>query len=311
MKEKDTTGIIRNGSKVDYLMGELKNFQDIARHIKPLSGEIPALPGIDIYGEVIPYNGIVGGDHIVYVDFNKRYDLDQRIQDALLENRTEVGNRLKLNKRRAGVLVADVSGHNITDALLSAMLHQAFLTGVQYELKHYGEVTSGLFEILNTRFHNSSSLSKFITLLYGEIWDNGNFRFVNAGHPPPVVFSNKYEKIIKICHHQVIHFPPIGTLPSGDDIDSSRYFSRLGYKKKYSVTEINLMGQGDILLLYTDGLSEHCRDDDCSFFPDQLQEILKRIKNYSAKDIYSHIKEELLKFALPSDDISFVVIKKL
>lgn len=305
------TGAIRNGSKVDYLQGELKNFQDIALHIKPLSGEIPFIPGIDIYGEVIPYNGIVGGDHIVYVDFNKRYDLDQRIKDALQDNRMEAAKKLRLNKRRAGVLVADVSGHNITDALLSAMLHQAFLTGIQYELKHYGEVTSGLFEILNTRFHNSSSLKKFITLLYGEIWDNGNFRFVNAGHPPPVVFSNKYEKIIKICGNQVIHFPPIGTLPSDDDIDSSRYFSRLGYKKKYSITEINLMGQGDILLLYTDGLSEHCCDDDCSFFPDRLQNILKQIKNDSAKEIYYQLKEEILKFAPPSDDISFVVIKKL
>ncbi|NIM11226.1 MAG: SpoIIE family protein phosphatase [Candidatus Aminicenantes bacterium] len=302
---------IKNGSKVDYLLSELKNFQDIARHIKPLSGEIPQINGIDIYGEVIPFNGIVGGDHIIYVDFNKRYDLDHRIQEAQKQNRQDIVEKLELNKRRAGVLVADAAGHNITDALLSAMLHQAFLTGVQYELKDNGEVTADLFEILNTRFFNSSSITKFITLIYGEIWDNGHFRFVNAGHPPPVVFSNKYDKLIKVCYEQVIHFPPIGTMPSREDVDSRRHFSHLGYKKKYSVHSINLMGEGDILLLYTDGLSEHCDEKNCLYFAERLEDTLKRIKNESASDIYAQIKENLLSFAEPSDDITFVVIKKV
>jgi serine phosphatase RsbU (regulator of sigma subunit) len=302
---------IRNGSSVDFLLGELKNFQEIAGYIKPSSGEIPTVNGIDIYGDVIPFNGIVGGDHIIYVDFNKRYDLDHRILVAQRQNRWDVAEKLKLNKRRAGVLVADAAGHNITDALLTAMLHQAFLTGVQYELKDNGEVTADLFEILNNRFFNSSSITKFITLIYGEIWDDGYFRFVDAGHPPPVVFSNKYDKLIKICYKQIIHFPPIGTMPSGEDIDSRRYFSRLGYKKKYSVSELNLMGQGDILFLYTDGFSEHRSEEESFYFSDRLEETLKRIKNNSARDIYLELKEDLLKFARPSDDLTYVVIKKV
>jgi serine phosphatase RsbU (regulator of sigma subunit) len=302
---------IKNGSSVDFLQSELKNFQEIANNIKPSSGEIPQIPGIELYGEVIPYNGIVGGDHIIYVDFNKRYDLDHRIQVSQHQNRQDIVKKLLLNKRRAGVLVADAAGHNITDALLTAMLHQAFLTGVQYELKHDGEVTTGLFEILNTRFFNSSSVTKFITLIYGEIWDNGNFRFVSAGHPPPVVFSNKYEKLIKVCHNQIVNFPPIGTMPSDEDFDSRMHFSYLGYKKRYSINVINLMGLGDILLLYTDGFSEHSDEKETDFFPDRVEEILKRIKNESARNIYFQLKEELLAFAAPEDDITFVVIKKV
>ena len=225
MEDKNSESSIKNGKSVDFLLGELRNFQDIARHIKPSPGEIPTINWIDIYGDVIPLNGIVGGDHIIYIDFNKRYDLDQRIREAQKNNRPDIAEQLQLNKRRAGVMVADVSGHNITDALLGAMLHQAFLTGVQYELKHYGEVTAGLFEILNTRFFNSSSVRKFITLIYGEIWNDGSFRFVNAGHPPPVVFSNKFDKLIKVCKNQIVNFPPTGTMPSGDDVDSSKLFS--------------------------------------------------------------------------------------
>jgi len=310
MEDRNGETSIKNGKSVDFLLGELENFQDIARHIKPSPGEIPNINWIDIYGDVIPLNGIVGGDHIIYIDFNKRYDLDKRIREAQKHNRPDIAEQLQLNKRRAGVMVADVSGHNITDALLGAMLHQAFLTGVQYELKHYGEVTAGLFEILNTRFFNSSSVTKFITLIYGEIWDDGGFRFVDAGHPPPVVFSKKFDKLIKVCNDQIVNFPPIGTMPSDDDIDSSKLFSYLGYKKKYSINRISLMGSGDILFLYTDGFSEHANEEGTDYFPDRLEQVLKRIKNDSARDIYFQIKEDLLAFAKPADDITFVVIKK-
>lgn len=311
MKDTILEANIKNGNNLDFLLNELKNFQEIARHIKPSSGEIPEVPGIEIYGEAIPFNGIVGGDHIIYVDFDRRYDLDRRIRVAQSHNQPGIVEKLQLNKRRAGILLADAAGHNITDALMSAMLHQAFLTGVQYELKRYGEVTTGLFEVLNTRFFNSSSLTKFITLIYGEIWDNGDFRFVNAGHPPPVVFSNKYDKLIKVCKQQIINFPPIGTLPPGDDIDAGRFFSRLGYKKKYSINKISLMGSGDILLLYTDGFSEHSTDTDVGYFPDRVGETLKRIKHYSARDIFFRLKDDLLSFAQPADDITFVIIKKV
>ena len=191
------------------------------------------------------------------------------------------------------------------------MLHQAFLTGVQYELYHYGEVTTGLFEILNTRFFNSSSVTKFLTLIYGEIWDNGNFRFLSAGHPLPVVFSNKYEKMIKVCHDRIVSFPPIGTMPSGEDIDSRMLFSLLGYKKRYSINVIDLMGWGDILLLYSDGFSEHANEREIDYFPDRVETLLKQIKNESASDIYFKLKEDLLAFAAPADDITFVVIKKV
>ncbi len=301
----------REDEKLRILRSELDNFQDIVRYIKPSSGDIPMIPGIDVYGEVIPYNNLVGGDHIIYVDFNKRYDIDKRIAEAIRNNRPDVAERLELNKKRAGVLVADVSGHKITDAMLSAMLHQAFLLGVQYELKAHGEVTTELFESLNTRFFNSSSFSKFITLIYGEIREDGTFRFINAGHPLPVVFSYKFNKLNKVCRDKVIHYPPMGSLPSRDDIDCQRNFSRMGYKKRYSVTDIQLMGMWDILFLFTDGLSDHVNDEDEFYFPEHFEKLVRDVKDESAHTIYNRVKEDLLKFAKPMDDIALVVIKKI
>ena len=83
------------------LTGELKNFQEIARNIMPAPGEVPTLQGIEVYGGTIPLNGTVGGDHIIYVDFKKRYDLQERIRQAAAEGRMEVVAQLERCKRKA------------------------------------------------------------------------------------------------------------------------------------------------------------------------------------------------------------------
>ena len=128
---------------------------------------------------------------IIYLDFNKRYKLDRRIERAVRKERLEVAEKLRELKGRAGILLADVSGHRMTDALLAAMLHQAFLTGAYYELDRYGEITTRLFEHINTRFYRTTAVSKYFTMLYGEILERGRFRFISAGHQPPAIFSRE------------------------------------------------------------------------------------------------------------------------
>ena len=294
-------------SSVRRLSGELENFQDIARHIRPDAGEIPQLAGLDIYGETMPLNGVIGGDHIMFVDFDRRYDLDARIEQAKEKGRLDVVAGLEACRHKAGIGILDVSGHQITDALLAAMMHQAFLLGVIYELDYSGNITERLFENLNTRFYKSSSVSKFLTFLYGEIYEDGSFKFLSAAHPPPVVFSQKYDKIVTIPDPS--SFPPIGTLPLRSDIDRRNNKSVLGYKDPYRLNEIDLIGSGDIMLIYTDGLSEHEKDEE-EYFPTHVENVLRVHKHESAKDIFEALKADLLDFNDPDDDISFVVIKR-
>ncbi len=310
VKRTEKRGNVFSGKGIDFMKEELENLHEIVGAIKPSSGEIPHLNGIDIFGGSVPLNGIAGGDHIIYIDFNKRYDLDVRINDAKENGDLRIAENLCSLRQKAGILIADVSGHKTTDASMAAMLHQAFMVGVLYELKIFGEVTSELFEILNSRFYKSSAFSKFITMIYGEISTDGTFRFINAGHPSPVVFSNKFNKLMKVCTNKSPSFPPVGTLPSVVDVDSSRNESRLGFKKRYSVNKIHLMGEGDILILFTDGLMEHGIENDIPYFERELDGTVRSIKNLSAKEIYSHILEDMRKYSKASDDISFVVIKK-
>ena len=164
----------------------------------PRPGSVPSLNGIEVYGETIPLNGIVGGDHLIYVDFKKRYDLDARIKVAAEAGRLDIVSNLERCRRMAGIALIDVSGHRATDAMLAAMFHQAFLLGILYELDMSGHVTKRLFENLNQRFHRTSQVNKYITAVHGEISEDFTFRFLLAGHPPPIVFSAEHVRFMDV-----------------------------------------------------------------------------------------------------------------
>jgi serine phosphatase RsbU (regulator of sigma subunit) len=289
------------------LTRELDNFQSIAKYLMPLPGEVPRLNGIDVWGGSLQMNGSVGGDHITYVDFKHRFDLQARIARAREEGRHDVADNLEGCQHKAGIAVIDVAGHQMTDALLAAMLHQAFLLGAIYELDRYGQITRRLFENLNTRFYQSSGTHKYVSVVYGEISEGAKFRFLSAGVPFPVVFSNQHNRFMEVSDHLKMAFPPLGMMPSFV-IDRRVTTSVLGFKERYEMNEWSLMGRGDILLLHTDGLSDH-RTHDQHYFPGRLEQTLREVKHLGAREIYEAIKKDMLAFGPPTDDISLVVIK--
>ncbi len=292
------------------LSGELRNFEQIARGILPRPGSIPVLAGMDISGRILPLNGIVGGDHLIYVDFKTRYDLDARVKKAAEAGRPDVVSNLERCRRKAGIALIDVAGHHGTDAMLAAMFHQAFLMGALYELDISGNITRRLFENLNQRFNRTSSVNKFITMLYGEISEDATFRFLSAAHPSPAIFSAMNDRFMEVNPESHTSFPPLGTFPSKNVVDQRQAErSVLGFKDQYEVNEWTLMGTGDILLLHSDGLVEHARGDE-HYFPDRLEQTIRGAKHLSATDIVHTIIEDLRGFADPVDDVSLVVIKR-
>jgi len=289
---------------------ELENFQDMTSYIKPGPGDVPTLQGFDICGASLPLNGVVGGDHTIYLDFKQRYDLEARIAVAMEQERLEVVESLIKCQRMVGVALVDVSGHRVTDALLAAMFHQAFLLGALYELDVFGGITTRLFENLNTRFYNSSSAHKYLTMLYAEITEDASFRFLSAAHPAPLVFSNLNDRFMEVREDDCITSPPVGTMPSSDVIDRKETESVLGFKGRYEWNEWKLMGRGDILLLSTDGLLEHS-DGDIDYVPDRLEQVVRDTKCANASDIVQAITGDMRTFATPTDDVSVVVIKRM
>jgi serine phosphatase RsbU (regulator of sigma subunit) len=148
-------------------------------------------------------------------------------------------------------------------------------------------------------------------MIYGEIESNGDFRFISAGHPLPKIFSNEYNKIVNIDNLNLINFPPIGTLPSESDIDGKITKSVLGYKKRYSVNSLSVMGQGDILILFTDGFTEQ-QNGELNYTLERLEKKLKSVKHLSANEIFKNIKADFNEYCrFQDDDATMVIIKKL
>ena len=302
-------------NKVDFDEELHRAAQYLAQRLMPAAGAIPRIPGIEIHGMTIPLNGVAGGDLITYVNFEDRFDLDVRIQSAFADKQEAVAQMLQGLKRKGGILVADVAGHDFTDAARALLLHQAFHTATLYEIDLYGEITVRLFEQVNTRFCKSSTLrnlaaardaSSFITLIYGEISHTGRFRFVNAGHPAPLVFSREYNRLVDISQDRLVSYPPIGLQPTEDNPDARKYQRALGYKKRYTANELNLMGQGDLLFLYTDGLLDPCS----AFTEVQLAKVASEARDGSAKEICEQIVRVRQAACEQTDDLSLVVIKR-
>ncbi|MEJ2110118.1 MAG: PP2C family protein-serine/threonine phosphatase [Acidobacteriota bacterium] len=319
-EKKSVVEVVSNGSGLNLSEKDLNQelhsgAEYTALHLIPSPGAVPRIPGVDIFGKTLPYNGIAGGDLITYVNFEERFDLDVRIQNALQQGREDIVRNLEKLRGRGGILVGDVAGHRFIDAMRALMLHQAFHTASLYELDLNGEITVRLFEQVNTRFLKSRTLratmedrdsAAFITLIYGEISHAGRFHFVSAGHPPPLVFSKEFDRFVEITPDRLISYPPIGLQPSQEHADAKRYDRALGYKERYTVNDINLMGRGDILFLYTDGLT----DSFSSFNLERFERVVSRTRDGSAHEICNAILDEKALVEAQADDISLVVIKR-
>jgi serine phosphatase RsbU (regulator of sigma subunit) len=106
-----------------------------------------------------------------------------------------------------------------------------------------------------------------------------------------------------------VSFPPLGILPSLDVSERTASNDVLGFKARYAINEWTLMGEGDVLLLYTDGLVEHARRGE-DYFPGRAEQILRETHRHGAQVIFDSMMEDVRDFSQPSDDISLVVIKR-
>jgi len=207
----------------------------------------------------------------------------------------------------AGVLLVDAQGHGLISAKIASTVHDTFHALMLAELDHRGKTTPGLFERLNLRLAQSvtarnvlgrsekENAREIATMLYGEVHPHGYFRFVNFGHPPPLVFSAEYRKFMK-TDTRMVQFLPLGLQIPEDHPDRNRYFS-LQFRPRANssdVAELTLMSPGDILFLYTDGVYDGSDNEERR----QLERVLHDHYLKPAKDICN----ALLEFALEQDE---------
>jgi serine phosphatase RsbU (regulator of sigma subunit) len=209
----------------------------------------------------------------------------------------------------AGVLLVDAQGHGIISAKIASTVHDTFHAFMLAELDRSGKTTPDMFEKINLRLAESvtarnalgrdkdENSREIATMLYGEVRPSGHFRFVNFGHPPPLVFSAEYEKFMEIGKASMEQLLPLGLAIPEDNPDRNRYLSialRARKMNSSDVADITLMSPGDIVFLYTDGVYDGSDEQDRI----QIERVIREHRDESAKDICNAI----LTHALKQDD---------
>ena len=225
---------------------------------------------------------------------------------AKISEQLRIAENLQELYTTAGVLLVDAQGHGIISAKIASTVHDTFHALMLAELDRNGKTTPDIFEKINLRLAQSvtarnalgrdenDNSREIATMLYGEIRPGGYFRFVNFGHPPPLVFSAEYDRFVEIDKARMVQFLALGLEIPEDHPDRNKYLSMALRTRKMNssdIAEITLMSPGDILFLYTDGVY------DGSDEPDQLQieQVIRERKNESAKEICNAILEHAVK----------------
>lgn len=298
---------IRDWAKKD-LVDEVLRAQEIIALIWPRTANFPDLPNIDYHVRVQPLGACMGGDLAYIVNFSD-HGLAKRIDQARTSGNRRLESHLSKNRDSLGIMIADASGHMIADGIAISNLYAALDMAIDYELDMHGEITAGLFTRLNEKFvqwlaPDFIRRKPYVTFLYGEIHDDGRFRYVNGGHPHPIYFSSADDKIVKFAGRRE-GSTALGVDPAVFRLDLDTF----GNNGEFLVSEIQLLGKGDILLLYTDGLTEQASGE-MSFSDTKLEEVLREHKSGTASEIYDAVWKELHAYCPPDDDVTIAVIKK-
>jgi len=216
-----------------------------------------------------PHNSV--DDHINWLKSRPGFkpEMETCYREARSSEQVRVAEDLRDLRKTAGVLIVDAEGHGIIAAKIASTVHDTFQALMLAELDHRGKTTPEMFERLNLRLAQSATArnalgrtltdggQEIATMLYGEIRPGGKFRFVNFGHPPPLVYSAEFGKFVDLDRSRMVQFLPLGLQIPADHPDRNRYLS-LDYRKRRAkpsdISELELMNTGDIFFLYSDGV---------------------------------------------------------
>jgi len=195
---------------------------------------------------------------------------------------------LPIDACRTGIVIADVSGKGVSASLLMASLRAALHSDVGPARE-----PTAITRKLNEFIHRSSASNAFITFFFGELnRETSELRYVNAGHNPPL------------------------QLVAGGEV---RWLEGTGLclgmlsGSAYEVRTAT-MAPGDILVLYTDGITESRNPGGEEYGLDRLVDFTRTNRGRPAADLCESLLADLVGFTGPveaADDRTLVVVRRL
>ena len=193
---------------------------------------------------------------------------------------------IKVSEQIQGIAIADASGHGLPAALQVRDVYTGLRMGVARDFKIVRTV-----ERLNRIINQSRMTTKFVSLFYGEIEEEGNFIYVNAGHPPPLHFHANGVTELK---------------QTGMVLGPSATAS---YSRGFLALQ-----PGDALLLYTDGMIEATNPRGEEFGIERLKAAFLEEREKKSDDIVRALVAKVGEYGegdAAEDDRTVVVVKRV
>jgi sigma-B regulation protein RsbU (phosphoserine phosphatase) len=185
-------------------------------------------------------------------------------------------------------VLADVSGKGVPAALLMANLQAWFRSQPAAAL----EEPAALLERVNRHFHESTGADRFVTLFYGLYHGHTRqLRYVNCAHPPPLV---------KRASGTLERLDPTATV--------------VGAFARWRAAEATLeLGAGDMVTLYSDGVTEASGEGDEEFGEGRLLDVIRDNRQAAAGALVQAVVDAVTRFSrgARSDDVTVMVLRAL
>lgn len=194
---------------------------------------------------------------------------------------------IPVNEHTIQVVIADVAGKGVPAALLMS----ATAAAVQLEASEKRDMLE-VVNRLNNGIHSVSDGSRYVTLVLADIDAlSRSFRYVNCGHNPALLFQAKTGDVIPMNSSCF----PVGMFDS-------------------EACEVNRadLAAGDILVLYTDGITEAENSQGEEFGMERLSAVIRRDSSMSAEELMNRIFQSAEAFCQGvgfNDDATALVVK--
>ncbi len=194
------------------------------------------------------------------------------------------------DEERLGIVVGDAASKGLAAAAEAMYISGAVRMASTFQVK----ISPMMFR-LNQLVNKIFSDDKFVSLFYCELSvdKKGLCLYSNAGHNPPLFYKKNTNSFIKLASTG----PLLGPAPNS----------------KYETDSINF-DKNDLLVIYTDGVTEAANNKYEFYGESRLSDIIKKNSNLTARDVAYAILDDVIKFSTGEskyqDDKTIVVIKR-
>jgi sigma-B regulation protein RsbU (phosphoserine phosphatase) len=284
----ENADLVRRKAEEELFRREIEFATEVQMRLFPQS--LPAIETLDLSGICYPARGI-GGD---YYDF------------------------LHLGPGQVGIAVADVSGKGLSAALLMSTVQASLRTQASFAK---GRITE-LVASMNRLLCESTDMSHYATFFYAQ-YDEANqlLTYVNAGHNPPLLIRDNQGETGR---WRGVANRAIGNWEAGDrrvevasTVKAVQFLETggpvIGLLKdcEYRYESIPLQS-GDVLVAYTDGVTEATNAEDEEFGESRLIDAVMGDSHLSADEIVESIVATVRHWCREepqNDDLTLVVVK--